>query len=435
MQDLYKNCYDNDSELFFLGCFCSNEINPFPTLVKDDFGNTNFGRLYAAFVAGDFAPTVTNFERYRVERDLWLSVLESVGSDAQGGYHGTKIARLSAIRKGIRLRIEEAKALSEHITEDRDKIDALVGATGSSVVIKDARMMAMGAISAFEASRNGFRTPFVVSCVHCMIRAWSPGEQWIIAAGSGVGKTSLAMQLCEGYRTLFISGEMPELGLDRRYHGMEYWQRADNEEEFGFTANEENQEIDFKNAQSDGRVYRYFKDDWKYITRPMSLVEIDKAVAVAVREHGIEIFLIDYLQLMRGSGKDRRNDVAELARGTKQIAMKYGVRALLLSQVSRPVSGGMGANADPATIPVNLGRLKESGDIEESADGVIGMWLHRSRDTNIQVVQDIKNRQLGVHQPKYLKRIGPYLRTAKDIEVEFEPEYTAPAKKRFEYKD
>lgn len=433
MKDLYEHCFDPVSEFTFLGCYATNGINPLPTLTQADFYNGAYGRMYSAFQQGDFVPTPTILARYNVERDLWMGAIESIGSDAQGMYHGMRVARLSAIRAGIKTRTDEITKLSAHPTEDQDEIAALVGATSSGIVLRDSRSMADGALRSLSACANGFSLSQGVLGLHNWLRAWIPGEQWIIGASSGVGKTSLAMQLCEQYRTLFISGEMPDGGLARRYHGMDYWGRVERSREFEQIANEEDQERDFRLAQTDGRIYNYFREGWQYVTRPMTLAEIDKAVSVAKRDHGCDIFLIDYLQLMRGSSKDRRNDVAEIARGTKQIAMKYGVRSLLLSQLSRPT--GTISTVDPATVPVNLGRLKESGDIEESADGILGMWLHQSRTSTIQVVQDIKNRQLGVHPEKYMRRFGPLLRMATDYEVQQVAAESKPAKKQYTYND
>lgn len=437
MQDLYKHAFDTDAELVFLGCFSCNQINPFPTLIASDFYNSSFSRLYTAFLAGDFDPTMTNFARYDVDRELWLSVMESTGSDAQGSYHGAKVSRLSAIRKGIKQRLDEIQKLSNHVAEDVEQINDLVGATGATIALKDYKMMGDGALQAFEESKDGFLLPDGLQCLHNMTRAFSVGEQLVIGAASGAGKTALGMRLCENYKTLFISAEMPELSLDRRYHGMEYWKRADSQDD-GFFANEEDQEADFRLAQTDGRVYTYFNKNWRYITRPLTIAEIRKAVAIGVRDFGCEVFLIDYLQLMRCNGQNRRTDIADLARGTKQIAVEFSVRSILLSQVSRPEKSISASPRDPATVQMTLDRLKESGDIEESADIVLGMWLHQSRDTCIQVVQDIKNRQLGVHSPKNLKRIGPYLRTAKDVEVHaFDDQFDAKPqpKKRFTYGD
>jgi len=87
-------------------------------------------------------------------------------------------------------------------------------------------------------------------------------------------------------------------------------------------------------------------------------------------EHGLDLMIIDYLQLMEGRGKtdNRVQEVAEITRALKAIARELNIPVLALSQLSRAVE-----QSKPA-IP-KLMHLRESGTIEQDADVV--MFIYR----------------------------------------------------------
>jgi replicative DNA helicase len=88
------------------------------------------------------------------------------------------------------------------------------------------------------------------------------------------------------------------------------------------------------------------------------------------RAGGLGIVVVDYLQLMRGANKRERREqeVAEISRGLKAMAMELGVTVIALSQLNR-----LSENR-PDRRP-QLGDLRESGAVEQDADVVL--LLHR----------------------------------------------------------
>lgn len=120
-------------------------------------------------------------------------------------------------------------------------------------------------------------------------------------------------------------------------------------------------------------------------------------------EHGLGLIIIDYLQLMEGSGKggsdNRVQEVSEMSRGLKGLARELNVPVLALSQLSRAVE-----QTKPA-IP-KLSHLRESGSIEQDADVVLFIY-RKAADRNYRL-EDIPpdERYLGeIHVAKH--RNGP----------------------------
>lgn len=114
---------------------------------------------------------------------------------------------------------------------------------------------------------------------------------------------------------------------------------------------------------------KLFIDD----TGGLSVAEI-KAKAKKIKlQHGLDLIIIDYLQLMVGKGENRTQEVSGISRGLKQIAKDLDITILVLSQLSRAPE----ARTDHRP---KLADLRESGSIEQDADLV--WFLYRDEYYN-----------------------------------------------------
>ena len=126
-------------------------------------------------------------------------------------------------------------------------------------------------------------------------------------------------------------------------------------------------------------------------------------------EKGLGLLVIDYLQLMQGSGRieNRNQEVSEISRSLKNLARELNIPILAVSQLSRA------PEARTDQVP-KLSDLRESGSIEQDADVVLFIY----REDKVKKDSDRKN-IAEIHIAKH--RNGP---TGK-IELYFNEDYTS----------
>ena len=192
----------------------------------------------------------------------------------------------------------------------------------------------------------------------------------ILAARPAMGKTTLVTNLAYNVATiakqpvLFFSLEMSKEQLVDRMladaSGVDSWNiRTGNLSDDDFSKLSE--------AMGEMAEAPIYIDD----TPGVSVLEMRTKARRAAHEQPLGLIIIDYLQLMQGSGRDNGNrvqEVSEISRGLKLLARELNVPVIALSQLSRNVE-----NRSPQ-VP-QLADLRESGSIEQDAD--IVMFIYR----------------------------------------------------------
>jgi len=185
----------------------------------------------------------------------------------------------------------------------------------------------------------------------------------ILAARPAMGKTTLVTNLAYNVATiakqpvLFFSLEMSKEQLVDRMladaSGVDAWNiRTGNLSDEDFSKLSE--------AMGEMAEAPIFIDD----TPGLSTLEMRTKARRAAHEQPLGLIIVDYLQLMQGSGRsdgNRVQEVSEISRGLKLIARELNVPLIALSQLSRTVE-----QRSPQ-IP-QLSDLRESGSIEQDAD-------------------------------------------------------------------
>lgn len=212
-----------------------------------------------------------------------------------------------------------------------------------------------------------------------MVFGFKPGEMFVLAARPSIGKTSIALNMLRNIAlrpehppVAFFSLEMTADQITRRLICTE----ADVPESSFFNGKFRPNEINkLTSAVKKFEESRIFVD-------PTSGISISELRAKARRmciEHGIKLIAIDYLQLMTGEERSRKEgrqqEVASISGGLKSLAKDLNVPVLVLAQLNREVEKSANADAKP-----KLSHLRESGSIEQDAD--IVAFLHRNRDQN-----------------------------------------------------
>lgn len=124
-------------------------------------------------------------------------------------------------------------------------------------------------------------------------------------------------------------------------------------------------------------------------TPGLSVFELQTKARRLVRDHGVKIIMIDYLQLMNANGmrfSSRQEEVSTISRSLKQIAKELDIPILALSQLNRGVESREGLEGKRP----QLSDLRESGAIEQDADMVL--FVHRPEYYHI--YQDENGRDL-----------------------------------------
>lgn len=407
-------------------------------ILGDDFYHKQYGIVFDTIVElheeGRPVDVVTLQDRLK-EKDVpgevsslefIRDILTEVPTSANIKSYARIVAEKSTLRKMIRLNEDIAnqcyggKESIEVILEEAEKrIFELVQNRNSGEFVP-IRQVVMNALEKIEAaSKNSGRVTGIATGfldLDYKTSGMQPADLVLIAARPSMGKTAFVLNIAQyvAFRlkeaVAMFSLEMSKEQLVNRMFSLE--SNVDAQNLRNGTLNDEEWEKLIESAGVIGKSKLIIDD-----TAGISISELRSKCRKFKLEHDIKMIIIDYLQLMSGSGRSesRQQEISEISRSLKKLARELNVPVLALSQLSRAVE------QRPDHRPM-MSDLRESGAIEQDADVV--MFIYRddyyNKDSEKKGISEII---IGK------QRNGPI----GTVELVWLPEYTKFANKERDY--
>lgn len=336
--------------------------------------------LYKSSTPIDLLTIVKKIREYDKLNDVggptYVSGLTNGISSSVNIDHHVKILQEEALRRNIILISNKAIQKSFDATEDVFEVfnnvqhnldNALknvvnyeirtVGQVHSQVISDSLKVLKSG-------QKSGVATG--LRLLDNVTNGWQKSDLIIIAGRPGMGKTSVvvsmalfpAVQLNEPIAifSLEMSAEQLVSRMQSQYSDV-------NVSKIVKKQLTEDEIIQIERSTEKLKIAPMFIDD----TPNISLLELKGKVRKLVKEEGVRLVIIDYLQLMRSGIKtqSRELEVSEISRGLKGLAKELSIPVIALSQLSRSVEQ-RGGDKKPI-----LSDLRESGSIEMDSDMVM----------------------------------------------------------------
>lgn len=303
-----------------------------------------------------------------------------VYSAANVEFHAKIIAQKFLARRLIKF---ASKIEAEAFDESNDVDDLLQAAEGQLFEISQTNLkrevtqidpVINLAIEQIQAAANtqtglsGLRSGY--DALDKMTSGWQNSDLIIIAARPAMGKTAFVLSMAKNMAVNFnipiaiFTLEMANVQLVKRLLS----NVADLEGEKIKSGNLSEQEWDRLNSRLVGVFSApLYLDE----TPGLSITELRTKARRLVREHGVKMIMIDYLQLMNATGMkfgSREQEVSTISRSLKALAKDLNIPIIALSQLNRSTE----TREDKRPV---LSDLRESGAIEQDADMVC--FIHR----------------------------------------------------------
>ncbi len=317
-----------------------------------------------------------------------------VASAANIEYHARIVAQKYVQRELIRISTE---IINEAYEDTTDVFDLLQKAEQSIYNITDQNLrrdyqktasLIKQALEEIEITKNRTEdltgVPTGIFALDRITAGWQRSDLIIVAARPGMGKTSFVLSVARNAAVDFkkkiavFSLEMSAVQLTKRLISSETMIPLNKLR----TGNlEEHEWIQLVHQTDNLGEAEIFIDD----TPAINIFELRAKCRRLKQKGGIDMILIDYLQLMSGVSGDKKNfnreqEISNISRSLKTIAKELDVPVIALSQLSRAVETRGGVKRP------QLSDLRESGAIEQDADLVI--FLYRPEYYGIHELED-----------------------------------------------
>jgi len=383
--------YELSAEMTLVGALLTTDVSlgavdQAALLVSpDEFQDSRAANLYRAILAlrtknllPDAPGCIAELENLKIKTEdaslLFSQALDSVPLPGQVQRYA-KVIREKIEAKRISRTIQVAGARlaeGESISWLKSELMAELGQieaeqkTSEDSVVADAHAKVVGAIRDRingDTSSSGLRLG--LPALDQLTTGINREELWVVGGMPGRGKTALALQSAmnlagDGFPVYFISLEMSRYAVMRRLLKMK----------FGTAA------VEYPNSKQLSALFEYEKElrQLPFYLNDSSSLEIEELISRArmrIARSGIRLVIVDYIQLIRFEGKDRRERVSECTDRLRRLAKDTGVPVMALSQLRR----SQNVNDRPTMID-----LKESGDIEAHAHVILLLYMPVGQD-------------------------------------------------------
>ncbi|MCM1183440.1 MAG: replicative DNA helicase [Roseburia sp.] len=322
-------------------------------------------------------------------------VMSAVPTSANIKYYANIVAEKSTLRKLIRVNEE----IANHCYSQKDSLEVILEETERKVFeiaqkrnssdfvpIRQVVMNAMNLIEQASKSKGavtGIATGFLD--LDYKTAGFQPSDLILIAARPSMGKTAFVLNIAqhvafkENKAVAIFSLEMSKEQLVNRLLSLE--SKVNSQAIRTGNMKDDEWERLIEGADVIGKSQLLIDD-----TPGISIGELRSKCRRFKLEYDLQMVIIDYLQLMTGSGRmeSRQQEISDISRALKALARELHVPVVALSQLSRAVE------QRPEHRPM-LSDLRESGAIEQDADVV--MFIYRddyyNKDTELKNVAEI----------------------------------------------
>ncbi|MFH1601420.1 MAG: replicative DNA helicase [Candidatus Shapirobacteria bacterium] len=363
------------------------------------FYNPNYASIYEAIISlyeeGTPIDLITVAEKLKKKKVLkkiggrsqLISLANSVPTSSHALHYAKIIKNLYIKRELISIAGEiNTAAFDEGLGSDEalDKSEKLLfslaqhNLRGTLVSLRDALAESFDRLDELQKRGGGIRgIPTGFTDLDNLLAGMQKSNMIVLASRPGIGKTAFALSIGRFVSVdsklpvCFFSLEMSKEELvDRllvRQAQIDSWKMKTGRLDEG----------DFNNLSEAMGVLAeapLYIDD----TPALSVLEMRTKARRLQSENGLELVIIDYMQLIAGRGlENRAQEVSEISQGLKNMARELKVPVLALSQLNRAVEAR-------GTQRPRLADLRESGGIEQDSDVVV--FLYREDEDNRETV-------------------------------------------------
>lgn len=272
------------------------------------------------------------------------------------------------MRRNIRTACEAAITQTNDMTKSPDEIVGEFEKTTRTDFVSNedisTRDAMIGLIDMLDESK-GKRVKSGIGTLDMVTGGFWPGQMIVIGARPGVGKTALALYMAtcaasDGKRVLFSSLEMDATEITARIVSARTDIDLQRIVSGGLTPQEQAQIIGVGAEVASMPITINTR-----LNTPLKLWQ--KVSSLASSKDGLDLVIVDYLQLMEADGKvsSRYEAVSQISRRIKQIAMEHHVPIIALTQFNRTSEAGEGRTKKRRP---SMAEAKDSGSIEQDAN-------------------------------------------------------------------